>query len=182
MATRATIRPPDVLGCDLGWTLGMVFREYVGRADAVLEDVPGGPRGYQVLVAAADDDTPSGQGALARRLGVDKTVMTYLVDDLESAGLVRREPDPADRRHRILVATAKGRRAARSRQQRLRTVEDDVLHPLSARERAELRDLLNRLAHHAAAGHGVDGADDLCATAEAVSRGPRAGSPRGRRR
>ena len=34
---------------DLGWALGVVFRRYAKAAAAALEDVPGGPRGYQVL-------------------------------------------------------------------------------------------------------------------------------------
>jgi DNA-binding MarR family transcriptional regulator len=35
--------------------------------------------------------------------------MTYLLDDLEAAKLVERQPDPADRRSRRVVATAHGR-------------------------------------------------------------------------
>ena len=36
--------------------------------------------------------------------------MTYLLDDLEKAGLIERRPDPADRRARRIAATASGRR------------------------------------------------------------------------
>jgi DNA-binding MarR family transcriptional regulator len=35
--------------------------------------------------------------------------MTYLLDSLAEAGLVERRPDPADRRARRIVATARGR-------------------------------------------------------------------------
>jgi DNA-binding MarR family transcriptional regulator len=65
----------------------MVFRGYVNATHEALADLPGGPRGYQVLAAAAGDEHGS-QLALAQHLGVDRTVMTYLLDDLEAAGLI----------------------------------------------------------------------------------------------
>ena len=39
----------DTLADDLGWGLGMLFRAYVKAAHAAVTDLPGGPRGYQVL-------------------------------------------------------------------------------------------------------------------------------------
>src|SRR3979411_2973367 len=87
---------------DLGFTLGVTFRAYIKAANAVVCDIPGGPRGYQVIVAAIQHQADS-QGALAQRLGVDRTVMTYLIDDLEKAGLVERRADPVDRRSRPIV-------------------------------------------------------------------------------
>ena len=38
---------------DLGWALGAVMRGYLRAVDEVVADVPGGPRGYQVLVSPA---------------------------------------------------------------------------------------------------------------------------------
>jgi len=57
--------------------------------------IPGGPRGYQVIVAAIQHQADS-QGALAQRLGVDRTVMTYLIDDLDetSSALNDRSASP----------------------------------------------------------------------------------------
>src|SRR4030088_3110217 len=95
----------SALDQDLGFALGVIFRAYLKAANAVVCDIPGGPRGYQILVAAAQHPA-GGQGALAQRLGVDRTVMTYLIDDLAQAGLVERRPDPVDRRSRHIVATS----------------------------------------------------------------------------
>src|ERR1044072_5672327 len=92
---------------DLGWTLGVVFRAYVKAGNAAVAEVPGGHRGYQVLTAAAADAAPS-QSVLGTRLGIDRTVLRYLLDDMEQAGLVARKPDPADRRARALVGTEGG--------------------------------------------------------------------------
>ena len=82
---------------DLGWALGAVLRSYLNAAAGVVGAVPGGGRGYLVLDTAGRGE-PKSQLALAQFLGVDRTMMTYLLDDLEQAGLVERRPDPADRR------------------------------------------------------------------------------------
>jgi DNA-binding MarR family transcriptional regulator len=140
--------PPDALGADLGWTLGVVFRAYVRSADALFHDLPGGPRGYQVL-AAATQEPPGAQGALAQRLGIDKAVMTYLVDDLENAGLVQRRPDPADRRNKRIVATERGRTTWQAIQVRLEHAEEHILGALDPADREVFRALLRRLAARA---------------------------------
>jgi DNA-binding MarR family transcriptional regulator len=119
----------DALADDLGWGLGTVFRAYVAAAHEAVADLPGGPRGYQVLSAAAHGSVGS-QLALAQHLGIDRTVMTYLLDDLESAGLIERRPDPADRRARRIVATHRGTELLAELDGRLRAAEAYVLAPL----------------------------------------------------
>jgi DNA-binding MarR family transcriptional regulator len=103
---------PGRLDGDLGWMLGVVFRSYVKASDHVLRDLPGGPRGYQIRTAA-DGEPPQNQGAMAGELGIDRTVLTYLIDDLERLNLVTRRPDPADRRSRLVVATDQDRATRR---------------------------------------------------------------------
>jgi DNA-binding MarR family transcriptional regulator len=46
---------------------------------------------------------------LARRSGQHKQVVGKNVDELEALGYVERRPDPADRRAKLLVPTARGR-------------------------------------------------------------------------
>jgi DNA-binding MarR family transcriptional regulator len=98
-----------------------------------------------VLTACAREEPPT-QLALARRLGVDRTVMTHLIDDLERAGLVERRPDPADRRARRIVVTEPGGALLAVLDRRLADVEDVVLGPLDPAERRTLRALLSRVA------------------------------------
>jgi len=146
---------------DLGWALGMVFRSYVKAAGAAFADLPGGPRGYQVLAAAARSD-PDSQLALAQHLGVDRTVMTYLLDDLEGAGLIARRPDPADRRARRIVATARGRELLDDLDRRLREAEQRVLAGLeNEADRHTFRVLLRQLAGHASELGSERGACDI---------------------
>ncbi len=160
--------PADTgLDADLGWTLGVLFRAYARAAERVLADLPAGPRGHQVLTAAVGDP-PRNQGAIAEEIGVDRTVMTYLVDDLERAGLVARHPDPADRRSRLVIATDLGRRTWREHRDALRRAEAHVLAPLSRSDAATLRALLREVA---CAAQRRDPLTDLCdVVAEAEGR------------
>jgi DNA-binding MarR family transcriptional regulator len=137
------------LSDDLGWALGVLFRAYSKVANAAFADVPGGPRGYQVLTAVGRSD-PRSQLELANHLGLDRTVMTYLLDDLERAGLIERRPDPADRRARRIVATEAGRELGCSLAKRLMAAEEHMLAGLDGPgERDNFRMLLQRLATRA---------------------------------
>jgi DNA-binding MarR family transcriptional regulator len=149
-----------VLALDLGWGLGMAFRAYLEAANAAFGDLPGGPRGYQVLVSAARGE-PESQRALARRLGIDRTVMTYLLDDLEEGGLVQRRPDPSDRRARRIEVTAEGRALLVVLDRRLGDVERHVLDALREDEQATFRDLLRRIAERADAAEPFTGPADI---------------------
>jgi MarR family transcriptional regulator for hemolysin len=147
---------------DLGWSLGVVFRTYIRMADTLMDTVPGGPRGYQVLTAATQEE-PVGQGALAQRLGIDRTVMTYLVDELEKAGLVERRADTKDRRNKQIVATEYGEGLLTDLRHRLGKAEDHVLEPLSEAEGTRFRRLLRKLAVRA---QDLDPVADACALLE----------------
>jgi DNA-binding MarR family transcriptional regulator len=140
--------PGDRLADDFGWGLAVVFRGWVKAADAVTEGIPGGHRGYQVLAAAARDE-PGSQAAMAGRLGIDRTVMTYLLDDLETARLVERKQDPLDRRSRHVAATAHGREVLADRETRFRHAEQHLLSCLSPDDQAAFRTLLRTLATQA---------------------------------
>ncbi|MFC0625254.1 MarR family winged helix-turn-helix transcriptional regulator [Kribbella deserti] len=155
---------PTSVEDDLGWALGVVFRRYAKAAGEALADMPGGPRGYQVL-ATAYRDGPRRQLDLAGRLGVDRTVMTYLLDDLEEAGLVERQPDPTDRRARLIVVSEAGKSQLCELEKRLEAAEAIVLDSLGADERKLFRSLLQRVAVRAeVTGHSADAcklAEDL---------------------
>ncbi len=148
----------DALHADFGWALGVVFRAYRKSANAVIADMPGGPRGYQVLTAAARP-APMSQAAIAQDTGLDRTVMTYLVDDLEAAGLLRRQQDPNDRRARLLVVTPQGETRLQELENRLAQVEQYLLHGLPPADQLSLRCLLQRLARQVDA---IEPGDDRC--------------------
>ena len=134
---------------ELGWSLHRVSSAFRQAAPNAVADVPGGSRGYQVLVAV-DAGPQSSQLALAQHLGIDRTAMTYLIDELESAGLVVRRPHVTDRRVRHVVITVNGRHALSGARTALRAVEDAVLSALRPAEAAQLRGLLVRVARSTA--------------------------------
>ncbi len=160
-----------VLADDLGWALGVTFRAYVAATHSVLADLPGGPRGYQVLSAAASGAVNS-QLALAQHLGIDRTVMTYLLDDLEGAGLIERHADPADRRARRIVATARGRGLLATLNERLEAAEAQLLAPLDPAEQASFRTQLRLLATRADAADPVASPCTLVDELDAAASGP----------
>lgn len=144
---RAIIGRVTALDDDFGWTLGVVFRAYVKATNVAVGDLPGGHRGYQILTAATRDQ-PESQSALCQQLGIDRTVMTYLLDDLERAELVTRKPAPADRRTRLVVATETGRAQLVELDRKLEHAEAHVLSGLSKTDRVIFKSLLCRLAGH----------------------------------
>ncbi|GAA1854377.1 MarR family winged helix-turn-helix transcriptional regulator [Microlunatus capsulatus] len=130
---------------ELGWSLQAFYQAFTRTATPAVAEVPGGPRGYQVLVAVTTED-PTSQLLLAQRLGVDKTAMTYLVDALEAEGLVERRAHPRDRRVRQVLPTAPGRARLESARTALRAVEDLLMRDLDVDERTRLRHLMARVA------------------------------------
>ena len=143
---------------DLGHALATVLRGYLDGARSALAGLPGGPRGFQVLSIAGTADCPN-QAGIAKDMGLDRTVMTHLIDELESAGLVERRPDPADRRARQVVLTAAGRTAHGVAASAMADVETSVLAALSEAEAGQFRTLLHKLAGRA----GSPAAGDACA-------------------
>jgi DNA-binding MarR family transcriptional regulator len=133
-----------------------------------LGDLPG----YQVLSAAVGEP-PRNQGAIGADLGIDRTILTYLIDDLERAELVARRPDPADRRSRLVVATTKGRETWQTRRDSLQHVEAHVLGALAPTDAESFRGLLQTIACSA---QSLDPLTDLC---EAVAAARGGGAARG---
>ncbi|WP_171171666.1 MarR family winged helix-turn-helix transcriptional regulator [Streptomyces sp. I05A-00742] len=81
---------------------------------------------------------------LATLLVCDASNVTGIVDRLEARGLVRREPDPSDRRVKNVVATDEGRETIRRVREEMRATHH-ALDSLDADERAVLHGLLERL-------------------------------------
>ncbi|MBX9396703.1 MarR family winged helix-turn-helix transcriptional regulator [Streptomyces sp. TRM72054] len=85
------------------------------------------------------------QQALATALEVDPSVMCGILNDLETAHLVERRRDPADRRRHIVAITEEGRSLLAKAQDAVAEVERGLFADLSPEEVATLRDLLARV-------------------------------------
>jgi DNA-binding MarR family transcriptional regulator len=97
-----------------------------------------------VLAAAGGGEYT--QIELARIVGLDKSTMVGTIDELERLGLAERRPSPSDRRARVIVVTALGRRRLAEADAVLERVRDDVLSVLPAKQRTALLDALTTLA------------------------------------
>ncbi len=84
------------------------------------------------------------QQELGAAMGIDRSTMVSLIDQLESAGLAKRRPSATDRRAREIAITPKGRRLLQRARRMVSQVEDEVLAALTAEERRELETLLRR--------------------------------------
>ncbi|GIH93960.1 MarR family winged helix-turn-helix transcriptional regulator [Planobispora siamensis] len=117
----------------------------------------------KMLVLVAAESLPMRR--IARLFNCDPSNVTGIVDRLEGRGLLRREPDPADRRVKNITLTPDGRRAVAE----LRRSLGFAAAPLSAleeSERIQLRDLLKKVlaadeTADDATGEAVEGAGPL---------------------
>ena len=90
--------------------------------------------GYVVLLALGDEPTRT-QAALAQAIGADKTRIIGVLDDLAERELIRRTPDPDDRRARLLAITEAGERLRDAVQADVQANEERLLARLSAADR-----------------------------------------------
>ena len=88
---------------------------------------------------------PVSQQELGEQLGIDRTTVVELIDDLEKQGVVERRRNPADRRSYALHLTVKGRTVQKRAARAFDAAADEVFGPLSAAERKTLADMLTRV-------------------------------------
>jgi MarR family transcriptional regulator for hemolysin len=84
------------------------------------------------------------QQELGSTLGIDRSTMVSLIDQLESAGLAKRRPSATDRRAREVAITPKGRRLLERARGLIAQVEGEVLAGLTGEQRKQLLALLRR--------------------------------------
>ncbi|MGF7234807.1 MAG: MarR family winged helix-turn-helix transcriptional regulator [Frankia sp.] len=116
--------PPAALANRLGYLLKHAQLRLAELGASAL--APFGINGRECAVLIVIDDAPPlSQLELARRMGVDRTTMVALIDDLETKALVTRHPAPHDRRKNVVALTDLGR--------------NTLLEARSAHDRAEQR-------------------------------------------
>ncbi|WP_126638986.1 MarR family winged helix-turn-helix transcriptional regulator [Embleya hyalina] len=99
---------------------------------------------YTVLLALGDEPVRS-QATLAESIGADKTRVIAVLDDLEQRGLIRRRPDPADRRARLLSLTEQGHRVRAAVRSGIRVREERLLARLPDADRLGFLNALRTL-------------------------------------
>ncbi|NML45892.1 MarR family transcriptional regulator [Ramlibacter sp. G-1-2-2] len=113
------------------------------------------PVQFSILNALLEDPGED-QVTLARKVAFDPATFGSVIGRLEARGWVRREPDAADRRRKLLWVTPLGAETAQKMRRPVAKVQQRILDPLDAGEREQLMALLDRLV----AGHQEEPAPD----------------------
>lgn len=114
-----------------------IFMEETGDFDTT-------PVQFAILNALIDDPGED-QVTLAGKVAFDAATFGSVIGRLEGKGWVRREPDEADRRRKLLWVTPDGEQAALRMKRAVAKAQNRILAPLDAAERDELITLLGKL-------------------------------------
>jgi len=139
-ADRLELGPlPDLLGYQLRLAQLAVFRDFERSAGGL-----GVSPGRFGLLALVEANPGVSQSRLAHAVGLDRSTMVAVLDQLEDRGLVERRAGP-DRRTNGLWLTRDGRRVVAQLKRRIGEHEARIAARLSAKERETLLALLRRL-------------------------------------
>jgi len=119
-------------------------RVLIAREEPVLHAHDISMWGYIVLTALVDQPVRT-QAALAQAINADKSRIIGVLDELQERGLIRRQPDEADRRVHLLSLTPAGDRLRRSVEAGIRRREEEVLAVLAPGERDAFLESLKAL-------------------------------------
>src|SRR5262249_11144210 len=97
------------------------------------------------LLNPQDEPHRSAPGKLARAMELSSGAMTNRLDRMEEAGLLRRLPDPADRRGVLVELTPEGKRLYEETVGVQARKEELIASALSVSEKKQLNGLLRRL-------------------------------------
>src|ERR687895_1974799 len=135
---RGLIRRAGFLLVQLGTHAHRRFAERLARLDLH-------PRHFGMLSHLAASEGQS-QQALSVALGIHRSAVVALVDDLEHRGLAERRRDPVDRRAYTLYLTPAGRDLLADVERLAEEHEAELLTALDASEGSQLISLLQRVA------------------------------------
>lgn len=110
------------------------------------------------LLVSLKRDGRANQARLAELLEIEPISVSRMVDRMEQTGWVRREPDPADRRARVIVATDRALKAFETVHGVAGGVYAEALAGLSESEKAALVKALNKIVEN------LTGEEAVCAT------------------
>jgi DNA-binding MarR family transcriptional regulator len=130
---------------DLAAMMWRLARALVAAEEPILADHRITMWGYIVLTELTEQPVRT-QAALAQAIGADKSRIIGVLDELQEQGLIKRYPDPADRRVHLLSLTPAGEERRATVQAGIRRNEKRILDYLPAGDRAPFLRSLQLLA------------------------------------
>jgi len=145
-----------VSNLDFGILLGLAYQRFVDELNAHLDHAgfAVNKRTYGYVFRALADQPDMTTAQLAARLGITSQGAAKIVDDMVNTGYLRRAPDPADARARLLRLTDRGTAALAAARAFHQQYEADLIAHVGANAVADLRRALGALV----------GADDAALT------------------
>ncbi len=129
------------------WQQDQIVRAFIrtGRAmrrylKDTIADVSGGMTAWWVL-RHLDHTGPQPQVEMARDIGVESSALTARLAQMESEGLITRQPDPEDKRRMVVALTEAGEAVRRGHRE---SAEDDLAALLAGADTWDL-DALRRV-------------------------------------
>lgn len=145
---RTTPKPVVELPSSLtrwpGYVMKYVFEAWYTWYEREVAELGLTVNGLMVLVAL-DSDGPETQSVLAERIGIDRSVMVSVVDELERQGLVERRRSQEDRRAIPVHVTPAGAEAASRAREVTDASNDRIFAGFTPTERRRFEELLGRL-------------------------------------
>lgn len=128
--------------------IGMFIRRAHQRASAIFSRHFAGaglsPLQFTALITVRDQGRVS-QNLLGRLIHVDPATIMGVVNRLVDRNLLRRLPDPSDKRRTLLAITSDGLKLTETLEQAGHDVTTETLAPLTPEEQAALYELLGKV-------------------------------------
>jgi DNA-binding MarR family transcriptional regulator len=137
--------PPQELLDSTAYLLKRLGWACKDRAVAAFGVVGAMPYHHGVLAVLAEGDSET-QATIADALGLDRSYLVGVLDELEERGLVERKRDTADRRRHLVSLTPAGKKELAKQREIVATLDRDLVEPLTEAERDTLHALLLKLA------------------------------------
>ncbi|WP_426563247.1 MarR family winged helix-turn-helix transcriptional regulator [Angustibacter sp. McL0619] len=129
------------------WLISRAYARSSSLLSAGFEAHGAGLRSYHYrLLASLEEQGAASQADLGRSTGIDRSDVTAAINELERRDLVARSVDPDDRRRNVVSITKAGRKQLRVLDRVLSEVQQQVLAPLTQKERRQFVKLMRRLA------------------------------------
>ncbi|WP_430513496.1 MarR family winged helix-turn-helix transcriptional regulator [Pannonibacter phragmitetus] len=140
----STTEPMEKLDQLIGYNLKRVYILVQNDFRQVLTDDDISPRMFSVLSMSVESAGIT-QSEVARQLGIERSGLVSIIDDMEKRGLLSRMPVEGDRRAQALHTTEEGRAVYTRALAAVFSHEERIFSVLTPEEQAKLLEMLMRV-------------------------------------
>ncbi|MGT2907948.1 MarR family winged helix-turn-helix transcriptional regulator [Streptococcus dentiloxodontae] len=116
-----------------GFNLGKIVQKMDKVFSETIEQYAIDSRDYGILLTVLNHPSLT-QAEIGDRMGIDRTTIGQLIDDLERKALLQRQKNPKDRRQNLLILTTTGEKIAREMWESMHKIEQEIVKNLTKEE------------------------------------------------